>query len=246
MPDLYEAIPDSVKREAQYNFLSKVVKPDKKEVSDTMKDKVMWAALGAMGALATNSIIPRLLKKPLSATQVLATTAAGGTAGYLAPKFHNIVLREQQGKLPAGSGKRQMKENDEKIKEVKEKIVARFGTKKEAAFLGTVARTATQAISKGVSGGAKAIGSGLLPTKKTYRGGGVWKKPLGARIWGYTVKGGLGLGALVGSKSLYDRTRIRSGANYATLLRNNLLAGNIKPEELSQSDLAAVSKIGMQ
>lgn len=242
--------PNDLQQEVEYGFLSRLIKPDDKPVSSTFKDKMMWAALGAIGALATGSTIPRLLKSPLTKSQLIGGVVSGGVAGFSAPILHNIILKEKQGQLPKGHGKKEYKALAQLEETAKREIQEFPQLFKQSAFLGRAAGKVIGATSTGVSGtlrgGLKAVREGLRwKVKPTYRGAGVWKVPLGGKIWGYTVKGGVGVGAIAGGSKLYQRSRVKSGANYTTMLRNNILAGNIKPNELSIADMAAVQRIGM-
>ena len=75
----------------------------------------------------------------------------------------------------------------------------------------------------------------------------LWSKNVGipAKAWGLATQGAAGYGVYRGIKALNQKKRL-SGTNYATMLRNNVLAGNLKSDELSQTDLLAVRRLGMR
>jgi hypothetical protein len=54
---------------------------------------------------------------------------------------------------------------------------------------------------------------------------------------------GLGAGGYAGYKAA---TAPRSRPDYTTFLRNNLIAGNIQPQELNPQDLQSVRQLGMR
>lgn len=73
------------------------------------------------------------------------------------------------------------------------------------------------------------------------------RAPLGEKVWGAVVKGSALGGAGYGGYKLYKNlSRPRSKQDYTTFLRNNIIAGNIKPEELTSTDLESVKKLGLR
>jgi hypothetical protein len=98
-------------------------------------------------------------------------------------------------------------------------------------------------------------------TKKILAGGGVLGKsylkglrktpknaPLGEKVFGGVAKGTAMYGAYVGGSKLYKGLKDKKGSkrDYTTFLRNNMLAQNIRPSELSQVDHDAVIALGMK
>ena len=92
--------------------------------------------------------------------------------------------------------------------------------------------------SKAIYQGGKLFGRGMLPTAKS--------APVGQKIFGGATKV-VGLGALGygGYKAHEAINKPRSSQNYTTHLRNNLLAGRIRPGQLSGSELRSVKTLGM-
>lgn len=76
-------------------------------------------------------------------------------------------------------------------------------------------------------------------------------KPLGiaTRAFGLGTLAGTGYGAYRGGKwayRKYNQTHAPVQRTYTAMLRNNLLAGNIRPEELGPEDMASVQRLGMK
>ena len=67
-------------------------------------------------------------------------------------------------------------------------------------------------------------------------------KTMGETALSVASKAVAGYGALQAGKYVYNKSR---KPNYVNYLRNQVLAGNIKPEELNQYDLDSVKNLGM-
>jgi len=95
----------------------------------------------------------------------------------------------------------------------------------------------------------KAGWKGLNPRSGLLRGE---KTPFLRKAWTGLTYGGLATGGLYGTSKLQQRLSTdvgpdhtkRSGANYTTFLRNNILSGDIQPSELNQRDLISVRRLG--
>lgn len=70
------------------------------------------------------------------------------------------------------------------------------------------------------------------------------------KLWSATVKGGTATAGITPIankiKNLSTDRKDKSGYNYTTFLRNNLLSGDIKPDELGVEDLQSVQRLGMK
>jgi hypothetical protein len=88
----------------------------------------------------------------------------------------------------------------------------------------------------GVKSISKSIAKGILPVDKS--------APIGEKIVGLGVKGLAGYGAY----SLVRKavTREPTPYDYTFMQRNRLLAGEIKPEEMSSDELNRVKRLGMK
>lgn len=219
-----------------------------KEVSQ--KDKLIWAALGGLlglgGSIITPKIIPALAKAlpkgrfPFPVTA--AITGSSASLGYFSPDMQNLAMRDKAGLISSEEaedinrsyGRIQHGITDRVYRSPLSNIDNDSIEKSASTFLGTVASglvTGTKKTSKALWHGLK-----YSPQKRTLPG----------TAWSYAVKGGAAGGAIYGAhrarKSLYKK---RSGSNYTTFLRNNVLAGHVQPSELSRSDMVSVKKLGM-
>jgi len=122
-----------------------------------------------------------------------------------------------------------------------------------------IGKTVSSAVSA-IAHTDKVLGYGLLPM-----GGGrlgrVGRRlagrktpfPLSHKLYGAAIKGGTIAGAYVGGKAIYKKLSgddtLKDGytkEDYTAHLRNNLLAGHIKPEELSVEEMESVRNRGME
>jgi hypothetical protein len=104
---------------------------------------------------------------------------------------------------------------------------------KQAGIVGSIASTA----GKAMWGATKAVGQGLMPTSKN--------ASIGRKIIGGSVKAGtLGSAGILGYKGIDYMSKQPISYNYNTMLRNNLLYGNIHPAELNSSEIQEVRNIG--
>lgn len=228
MPDWEEKTDRFERRIAE-----KVIKPDDEPFGETRKDKLLAAGLGAISGLAF-SMAPLLVKRKPRLRDMIEDTLKGSIVGITAPTLANVILKEKRGELPSSAVDEEYAKRREMKQDV-DTIVAAYPMKKESGLLTTPLRFAAGA-GKNV-GGALWRGALANPFSK--------KIGVGERIWGAAVKGGALYGGIKGVKAV-RASRQRSGTNYATLLRNNILAGNIKPHQLSQADLIAVRQLGMK
>jgi len=257
----------------ELDIIGKTVKPTDKPLGDEFADKLRWSALGtiASAAIAASPILPALLRKKVSFKEayklkkvpVAVSGMAGAAFGWNAPSVHNKYLEYIQKKVPKENAQEAYSELVGTTKRVQEEAPLFFKKSsyiEKRALLSTFAKRFVigtgKAIGTGVAattkGATKFIGKGLAGTPKTIPSiavkGGYRRSVLGGiHTWG--VRGGVGaLGAagLMGASRLYQARKKLSGQNYTTFLRNNILAGNIKPEQLSQEDLVAVRKLGMR
>jgi len=79
---------------------------------------------------------------------------------------------------------------------------------------------------------------GILPTRAG--------ATVGEKVVGVGMKGGAVLGLYGASKGVSTGIANSPGPTYTTMLRNNLLNQNIRPNELATPDIEAVKKLGMR
>lgn len=233
-------------------IVGKAVKPDQEPVSDTSKDKMIAAGLGAIMGLSFSTLGPMLVRsikpvwKRIPIRSAAAITLGSSLAGATAPSLVNSIVSERRGEIPEGSAEKEFKERQMLERDI-ENAVAAFPTFKKSAGLlttplrmaGNFARFGGKKAGQGALGLAKSVGEGLVSNPFSRKAG------IGRRAWGLTVQGAAGFGAYKGVKAARSRRRL-SGTNYTTMLRNNMLAGNIKTNEVSQADLIRVRNMGMR
>ena len=121
---------------------------------------------------------------------------------------------------------KQKGEGAPKLLKSRDKAIFSFGLKKEAGIGKTLYRA------------GRGIGIGLFGKGKN----------LPEKVFGAAVKttaiGGAGLGAYKGIQAI--RKNRPGPNNYTAMLRNNILARNISPDELSVEDMESVRKRGMK
>lgn len=231
-----------IQAEIPYQMMRKVIKPTDKPVDTSVKSKLLWAGLSGIASLAATAAIPRLILKvrtPVPA--LLGGAATGALLGYLTPSLHNVVLEGKRGDVPEARARAVFKEAynipDKSLaklqraaREVKEDM------SKQSGIISAAGRV--------VRGFGGAVGKSFLPSRL---GGFAKTAPVGVKAFKWGVRGAAGVGAVAGGMKLHRRFGgPRSGADYTTMLRNNILAGKIRPEELSLADLASVQKLGLR
>jgi len=222
----------------------KLIKPDAQPVEDTTRSRIMAAGLGAISGLAVSTLGPMLFRRKITPVwkripvkPAASITLAGGVAGLTAPSLVNTIIAERRGEISAGTAEKELKERQDIEKDLDTAIAAIPTFRKQAGLLTTPLKAGGKALGW-MAGG---VGTGLKTPWWSRKA----KIGIPARAWGLATHGAAGFGVYKGIKAIRDRRQL-SGTNYATMLRNNLLAGNVKMDELSQADLLAVRRLGMR
>jgi len=222
----------------------KVIKPDEEKKEEGVKSRLIRAGLTGMLTGGLGYGMAALYHKRIPMKYLIPASLSAATAAYFFPEHRNEIIdyhRHKNDKL--------LKENLSKLhgsehniynksNEVIDSIKNTIEMSKQSSiipFLGRAAGTVTKAGWK--AGGAFA--KGLLPISRT--------APLGSRIMGKVSKGvaigGLGYGGYKGYQAI---TRPVSESNYTTFLRNNILNGNIKANEITDRDKTQINNLGMR
>jgi hypothetical protein len=175
---------------------------------------------------------PRAALDPM----LISRDAAMGTiSGLFARDIHNALVRHKHKKISDTELNKTMNKGGTSFKQVLLDIKAGLG--------GDIAT------------GVKALGRGLLPMgggplgRASMRAVGRTKPfPVSQRVFGWGVKGAAGIGAYKGisaASGAMDNAQNFKANQYTTALRNNMLAGNVSPAELSVPDMESVRKQGM-
>lgn len=226
------------------NFLT----PSNEELHDTsVKSRILPMSLGGIGMLgsmlATSHILKKMNRRPIPKKLMIGSTLASAMYGYLYPDLNNAVIRYKHGEISRKAAEKIIKDVNSTASNVKNKTIdiansSTWGMKKQA-NIGKVVSGGIGMLGKGLKTFGRAAWSGLKPTPKNAK--------LGEKIFGYTTKGfalaGVGVGGSVAAKNI---TAPRSSGNYQTFLRNNILAGNINPNEVPESDAKTVNELGMR
>lgn len=242
-----------------YHVTASAINDKSKPVDTSLKGRLIPAALAGLGTLAATTTIPKyLFKTKIYPGIVAAATAGVGAAGYFAPDIYNTVLEAKRGNISKEEAKNIINSfnsiNSRLGKKTSEVVSNYKELTKKATITGTIFRGANAAINTGrkaIVGGARLWAHGMAPVKKEIAFGGrsVYNNqtPIGTRVFGYATKGltfgGIGAGAVVAHNKF---TKPESGSNYNTVLRNNVLNGNIKTNELSATDSESVRKLGLR
>jgi len=232
----------NIKAQARIGHLAGItVKPTDKIKKVTEKDKLISSALGGLtglaGSIAFPKIISRFSKQPFNFPLPVkaAITAAATAAGYYGPNIRNALIKEKRGKI-----------SKEKAREILHHY-AKLENKKVNEFMGSfnkpkeVNEKTAGLLGSAIKGSAKGVG-GLIGEGLRFGR----KRPIGTRIWSGAFKTALVGGGVYGANKMINKYKYRSGPNYTTFLRNQTLAGNIRPEELTENDLVNVRNLGMR
>jgi hypothetical protein len=227
------------------------IRPDEKPLEPNIKNRMIGAGIGALSGFTPSILISKfLLKKKLPFGVLPAITLASAAGGYFFPDVYNTVLKHKQGEVSKeqafGLIRNVNKSSDNVFSNVQG--VGDYFAEQSSDFLkqSSISKFLSQGITKTVGGAVRGAGrlgkeflGGLKPVEKS--------APLGEKVFGYTAKG-LALGGLgAGASAIYNQgVRPESGSNYKTFLRNNILAGNIAPNEVPSSDIKYVNELGMR
>jgi len=210
---------------------------------DDTKSRIRYAALGALTALAASGVVAPLISRgriKFGKPQIAAITIGTGLATSSIPEIHQAALDRQKGIISNEEAVAIYKEMNDSQKYL-DKYISKHMDKTAAS---------KSLFSAGLKGTSKFLGrTGRKLGGEYFRSLTQlpWKGGLGERTFGLATKGLTGYGLYQGAKGLHRRYGGPvSGANYTTFLRNQILAGNVKPSELSQSDLMSVRRLGLK
>lgn len=230
-------------------FMAEHLIPKDEGFHDTsFKARIIPAAIGGLGMVGSMAIASRILKKihgkQIVPKKALIGAALTGTAlGYFYPETHNSVIDYRRGEISRKAAENIIKNMNsrplyvqKKYNELEKEIT------KESGF--------GNFLSRGVAGGINAAGRGVRAVGKATLSGFMPTHPgssFGEKMFGYTVKGfGIGGVGYGGMKLKQKLTAPSSNNNYTTILRNNILAGNISPNEVPSSDARFINELGMR
>lgn len=233
-------IQSNIETDVGHRVARSVAKPTDKIKDVTTKDRIRHSMLSGLISLAANPILSKIIarNKKISVPLLLANTAASAATGYFTPDIANIIRREVRGDISKKEAKKLIRDLEEPsrktFKETKEISELYGGLKKQSSVVGKTLGFAR----KGISGAGSLLWKGMFPGRNP---------SFGRKALSFGVRSGALAGAGYGTyKGVRYLSGPRSGSNYTTFLRNQLLAGNIQPGELSQRDLVSVRRLGMK
>jgi hypothetical protein len=223
----------------------KVIKPGEEKKEEGVGSRLVRAGLVGLATAGTLHYLPKLLhRKSLPLGYLIPGSLSAATAGYFFPEHRNEIIDYHQHK-----NDKLLKENLDKLHGSERNIYNR--SKEVSGSIKNTIEMSKQSsimpfLGKAIGGVAKAgwktggaFARGLLPVSKT--------APLGSRVMGKVSKGiaigGLGYGGYKGYQAV---TRPVSESNYTTFLRNNILSGNIKADEITDRDKTQINNLGMR
>jgi len=237
-----------IRENIELDIAGKAVKQTDKPLSDEFADRVRWSALSSLVGAAIAASPMLLRKKKFKDVKIpMAAFGLGGVPlGWNLPRTHNKYLEYVQGKATKSDAQEAYTKLVEEESDVRKRSPILFNQKKrsllkkEAKFLSVAANLTSKTV-KSTLGGAAATAKGI--------GRGVMGSPGTSKLQRVVSRGSVGIlgaaGAVGGVGAIRSRRRL-SGNNYTTFLRNNILAGNIQPAQLSQQDLVSVRRLGMR
>jgi hypothetical protein len=214
-----------------YEISKKSIEESKnKEPNKLLSNKYLMSSLGATSHLVGGTLA-RLIKiksEPLfNKKYLIPLTAAGAVVGYFLPDTFKKLQEINNDKNAVKLLKDRYKGLN-KVYSTTNKLLIPIGQisqlAKTSSWYGSALKGAGSLLNKGIR---KAWS--VTPIRRTAQVG---------------IGGGALYGGYKGFK--YLKNRNLSGNNYTTMLRNNILSGNIDQEQLSQPDLIDVRRIGMK
>ena len=193
---------------------------------------------------ALTKIVPQYYKSKVTLPIMIASGLAGATTGYFMPDMYNSALKVKRGEMTPEEYKRisrnigQSQSNMyNRTSDVSESIADTLS--KQAGF-GSLAGRIIGGLGKATWKVGKEIPAGIFHIpKKT--------DTLGTKAWSFATKGTALAGAGYGvSKGLNYVEAPRSKSDYNTFLRNNVLAGNVRPNELNPIEKQDLKQLGMR
>lgn len=234
-----KAIEGSVNKlqDTSHSIFLRSAKNDK-PINTSIPTKIMFG-LGTGAIAAGTSVLAERLALPLTKKMnpavMIAVPIGSAALGYMIPDIANKFISESKKKKPD------------------------METTKEIVRYGIVPRDLKLDLSKSagiirpIVSGIEYLGraAGKVGTTLAKQAGKGIYNPAGNKLWyekarSFAVKGGLAGGAGYGVYKANQWAQDAPQQNYDTFLRNNVVAGNISPNELNTEDMQAVQRVGMR
>ena len=214
----------------------------RKTIPVNLQKKMVYKSIRGPKPKFDPKIIKDTVRLKGSTPMTIASDAAFGTIfGLYERDIKNAIVKANA----------DPKKKDEALKLISDtsRFAREAGSMEKAAFFRGIAK-ATMGAGRAVGGGLFAgLGKGGNTAARKLFGTGDNPLKFSHHVFGAAVKGGAAYGAFKGGKagfSAYKRLTHETPRTYNTLLRNNMLAGKISPQEMSPSDYQSVRKLGMR
>ena len=255
--------------ELEYNILSraKLKGPEEITAGKRARAAATYAAVSGSTGVLSNVLAQKLpenakiLKYLLSGQQgkkiktfdkksLIGSLAFGAMYGLVSPDVKNAIAR----------AKMDSSLKQEAIKAIRErgrmagKVLPKAYFEKQSAILPMLGKLVAGA-GRTAAHSAKVLGYGMLPMGSRGKFGRTGMRlagrktpfPLSHKVFGAATKLTAGTGLFLGGRSIYRKIKDRDyPRDYTAHLRNNLLAGNISPDELNPEEMEAVRTRGMK
>jgi len=218
--------------------LNKLISPNEKPRGTEFKDRIAPMMISGLGTLAAELAASKYLVK-IPKSLMIGMPISSAFFGYFYPEIYNAALKNKRGEIPDQAAKNIMNTFNSGANRIQERSFDVVDSIVKNAGLGKVMLKGFERLGGGGINVGKAIASGLKRTPKN--------APWGEKAFGWATKGlALGAAAAGGATVAHKITAPRSQSNYNTFLRNNILAGNVSPEEVPISDAKYVNELGMR
>jgi hypothetical protein len=222
------------------------------KVDDSIGRRALLAGIGGISTAAVGLALHRMIptiRKSLTYPRIGAASLATGVAGYFAPSIINqyVAKRDEGNKKGADSFLRQ---RDAKslsyalsVQQSADQHLSNLNKTAAALPIGSAFGSVMKGMATGVSNAARWSG------RQYWRGlrGTGNKDNFLKSTRSFAVRAGtLGAVGYGGYKAHQAIAAPRSGQNYTTYLRNQMLTGNVQPGQVDTQDLTKVRDLGMR
>lgn len=219
-----------------------------KKVDDSINRRMLLAGISgistAAAALALHRMVPTI-RKYLTYPRIGAASLAAGIVGYTTPSVINqyISTHNERGEKEADKFLRQRDSKTlsyaSNIRQSADEHLGKFAAMPLGKAFGNAVKGVTTGIGDAAGWGASQYWKGIMGTGNK---GNFIKSTRSFAARAGTL-GAVGYG---GYKAHQAITAPRSGQNYTTYLRNQMLTGNVQPGQVDTQDLTKVRDLGMR
>jgi len=210
------------------------------DIPSNMSALASGVGFGGLTFLLGKYALPKVIR--LGTPAALGAAGAVAGASFLLPRLVQYVHDEKEGlatKAETIAKIRELQVQQNRVRDAMAGILTRnneVDMAKVSSF-GSIIGGGLVAAGKGFGAGLKAVGGGLISHGA--------KRTTAQKAFGLVVKGGAVAGTVAAGNAIYQNNKYQSKPNYTTMLRNNMMAGNIDPATVNSNDINEVNKIGL-